>query len=404
MIGLERADVAALAADDAALHVLARQREHADRGLGGLLRRDPLDRDRHDLAGALLAFLASPLLDLADLAIASRFASSTTWAIELVPGLARRHAGDLLELRPVLVGRLLELRAHVGELLVALLQLGARAPRRRSILAVSSASASAMRRSCRRELLATAPMSSSASRRIAAISSLRLGERALRCAVGLALGLEQELSARGPRCSCAFDGRDRLAVQESGDERRARARRCRSGQRPWLSSQTSSDDVCEKDRPGRVRSVRRCARGCGWSTPMPARRGARLRSIVGSGSGSRLAHRVGFVERGFRKCSSRVHDATAGTAHETRPGRPSPARRSRALARAAARATSGAYPRRTKQRREPVEGLRRLDAPRSRRARVTARSMGALLLVLGRLVGDLAPPARDRCPWRAGRS
>src|SRR5919109_3219728 len=65
--GLERADVASLAADDPALHVLARQREHADAGLGRLLRGHALDRDRHDLPRSLLPLLASSLLDLANL-------------------------------------------------------------------------------------------------------------------------------------------------------------------------------------------------------------------------------------------------------------------------------------------------------------------------------------------------
>ena len=78
---LEGPDVAALATDDAALHVLAREREHADGRLGGLLGGHALDRDRDDLARPLLALLARPLLDLADLAMAARFASSVICAI-----------------------------------------------------------------------------------------------------------------------------------------------------------------------------------------------------------------------------------------------------------------------------------------------------------------------------------
>src|SRR6476646_1135833 len=42
---LEGADVATLTLDDPALHTFARHREHADRGLRGLLGRDALDRD-----------------------------------------------------------------------------------------------------------------------------------------------------------------------------------------------------------------------------------------------------------------------------------------------------------------------------------------------------------------------
>ena len=52
---LEGADVAALAADDAALHVVAGQVQDRDDRLGGLLGGQPLDRAGDDLAGAGLA-------------------------------------------------------------------------------------------------------------------------------------------------------------------------------------------------------------------------------------------------------------------------------------------------------------------------------------------------------------
>ncbi len=63
---LEGADVAALAADDPALHVIARQVQDGDHGLAGLLAGDALDGQRHDLAGALLAVLARVALDVPD--------------------------------------------------------------------------------------------------------------------------------------------------------------------------------------------------------------------------------------------------------------------------------------------------------------------------------------------------
>ena len=121
--GLERADVPALPADDPALHVLARQREDADAGLCGLLGRDPLDRDRDDLAGPLLALLAGALLDLADLRHRAPLGLVDHLGSELLPGLGGRHPRDPLELRLVLVGGLLQLFPHERELVLPLLQL-----------------------------------------------------------------------------------------------------------------------------------------------------------------------------------------------------------------------------------------------------------------------------------------
>ena len=77
--GLVGADVAALAADDAALHVVAGQVHHADDGLGGLLARDALDGLDDDLAGLGGAFGAGLVLDACARArAASRRASAST--------------------------------------------------------------------------------------------------------------------------------------------------------------------------------------------------------------------------------------------------------------------------------------------------------------------------------------
>ena len=43
--GFDRADIAALAADDPSLHLVGRQRQHRDRSLGDELAGQPLDRD-----------------------------------------------------------------------------------------------------------------------------------------------------------------------------------------------------------------------------------------------------------------------------------------------------------------------------------------------------------------------
>ena len=121
--GLERADVPSFAADDPPLHVLARQREDADARLRRLLGRDPLDGDRHDLPGTFLALLPGTLLDLTHLGhrAALRFVDHLRG--EQVPGLVRGHPRDALQLRPVLLGRLLELLPNEGQLVLALLQL-----------------------------------------------------------------------------------------------------------------------------------------------------------------------------------------------------------------------------------------------------------------------------------------
>ena len=66
---LERADVAALAADDAPLHVLGRQRDDGDGVLRDDLARQALHRRGDDLAGALVRLFFDFLLDLAKTAV-----------------------------------------------------------------------------------------------------------------------------------------------------------------------------------------------------------------------------------------------------------------------------------------------------------------------------------------------
>ena len=97
--GLDRADVAALAADDAALHLVVGQRDHRDRALGDELAGQPLDRDRDDPLGAPVGLLARLLLDHADMAWRRRvracpIISSISGALGLLAG----QAGDRFEL------------------------------------------------------------------------------------------------------------------------------------------------------------------------------------------------------------------------------------------------------------------------------------------------------------------
>ena len=65
--GLERADVAPLTPDDAALHLIVGQRHDGNSGLGGVIGCAALDGGGEDLAGALIGFLLELRFDLLDL-------------------------------------------------------------------------------------------------------------------------------------------------------------------------------------------------------------------------------------------------------------------------------------------------------------------------------------------------
>ena len=123
--GLEGSDVPPLTADDSPLHVLARKGEHADRRLGSLLRGDALDRDRHDLARPLFAFLPGQLFDLSNLSHGGAFRVVDQLCQELIARLRRRHPGDRLQPNALLLGGLLQPDADLLELLVPLGQLRA---------------------------------------------------------------------------------------------------------------------------------------------------------------------------------------------------------------------------------------------------------------------------------------
>ena len=64
---LQCADVAALAANDAALHLVIGQRHHADGDLGHVVGGAALDGGGHDLAGTLVGLVLGAGLDLLDL-------------------------------------------------------------------------------------------------------------------------------------------------------------------------------------------------------------------------------------------------------------------------------------------------------------------------------------------------
>ena len=94
---LQRADVATLAADDAALHVVGGQLHDADGRLGGVARGQALHRDRQDRAHAPLGVALGLLLDLADLARALVAHLVGDLLHQALLGLAGAQAGDLLQ-------------------------------------------------------------------------------------------------------------------------------------------------------------------------------------------------------------------------------------------------------------------------------------------------------------------
>ena len=114
--GLEGPDVPALTTDDAALHVLVRQRDGRHRRLAGELGGDPLHRDRDDLAGPLVAFLAGRGLDVPD----DRHGVPLGLVLDLLDqgllGVLGGHAGDPLELATGPLGDLVDLLPGRGEL------------------------------------------------------------------------------------------------------------------------------------------------------------------------------------------------------------------------------------------------------------------------------------------------
>jgi hypothetical protein len=128
---LEGADIAALAADDAALHVVRGQLDHGHRCLGGVARRHPLERVGNEIAGASLRLGSRLLLQLADapreLMPDQILGSLEQVELRLVDG----HPGNALELGELLATggfllllQLLQVSLPVGEPLLATGELG----------------------------------------------------------------------------------------------------------------------------------------------------------------------------------------------------------------------------------------------------------------------------------------
>ena len=113
---LEGADVAALAPDDPALHLVVRQVDDRDRVLRGVIRGDALHRGQDDVAGLVRGLLAGPPLDRAselDRVVLGLLADRLE---EDALGVLGGHAADLLEGDDPLLVELLQLLAALVQL------------------------------------------------------------------------------------------------------------------------------------------------------------------------------------------------------------------------------------------------------------------------------------------------
>ena len=126
---LERADVASLAADDAALEVVGGNVDGGDGDLAGLIGGATLDGGRDDLAGGLVGLVADAHLGLAqDLRLLADGLGADAGE-QFVMGIVLGEAGDALELGSLAGGEvvqialaLVELALEARELMLALVE------------------------------------------------------------------------------------------------------------------------------------------------------------------------------------------------------------------------------------------------------------------------------------------
>ena len=117
---LEGADVTALAADDAALHLVPGQVQDGDDGLAGLLGGHALDGQRDDLAGPLLAFRPGLVLDVPDDERRFPLGLVLDRGDELALGRIRGEPGDPLEFPGAVGIELVQVGGAPVEVLLAL--------------------------------------------------------------------------------------------------------------------------------------------------------------------------------------------------------------------------------------------------------------------------------------------
>ena len=114
---LQGADVAALAADDAPLHLVGGQVDDRDRRGDHVLGGDALHGVGDDLLGQLLALLLQLLLDLLQLLRRLQPRLALVLLDDQVLGLLDGQARDLFQLQPLLLVELVDLLLQGGDLL-----------------------------------------------------------------------------------------------------------------------------------------------------------------------------------------------------------------------------------------------------------------------------------------------
>ena len=114
----EGADVAALAADDAALHVVVGQRHHGNGGLGHVVGGALLDGQRDDVAGLLVGLFLGPGFDLAHHDGGVMVGVLLDAADEDVLGVLHGHVGDAFEFLLLLLMQLLRFLLYALSVLV----------------------------------------------------------------------------------------------------------------------------------------------------------------------------------------------------------------------------------------------------------------------------------------------
>ena len=117
--GLDRADIAALAPDYAALHLIIGQREHRDGALGDELAGEAFDCDRDDSFRATVGLFARLFFDDPDMlgGVGARLSDHLVHQGAL--GLLASQSGDRLELGPRLVDQRLMLFLFFAEIFLA---------------------------------------------------------------------------------------------------------------------------------------------------------------------------------------------------------------------------------------------------------------------------------------------